>query len=252
MYCQNRIVHVVEEGDSLYKISRRYGATVDELIMGNPGVNPYNLQIGMRLYVCPGESYHAEVTPGGTSKEEENTKKDTEENMQSSTLKEEMRLAWLSHVYWTRMLLMAVDADSPDQKQTGARAVQTADEIADVFAKVLPQNVTRQLRNLLTEHVELTGEVMQSMKADSMPNIDELIRAWYKNANQIANLLAGANPYFAGKETRNMLLNHLDLTREEIEQQINGEYAQSIDTFGEIVKQAVDMADHFAMGLLAR
>ena len=40
MYCQNRIVHTVQEGDSLYRIARQYHTTVTELILGNPGVNP--------------------------------------------------------------------------------------------------------------------------------------------------------------------------------------------------------------------
>lgn len=247
MYCQNRIVHIVQEGDSLYKISRQYKTTVDELILGNPGVNPYNLQIGMRMNVCPGEDYEMEVRPGQTQMPGETTG-----NRNENSLREDMRLAWLSHVYWTRMLLMAVAADTPDVQLLGERAVQTADEITDVFAKYLPIAVTRQLRNLLVEHVEMTGEVMQSLKSGNMEGYDELIRNWYANTNQIAALLANVNPYFGGRETRNMLLNHLDLTREEIEQQINGEYAQSIDTFRDIEKQALEMADHFTMGLMAR
>ncbi len=68
MYCQNRTVHTVQEGDSLYRLARQYHTTVTELILGNPGVNPYNLQVGMKLYVCPGKATYrpreAAQTPG--------------------------------------------------------------------------------------------------------------------------------------------------------------------------------------------
>ena len=44
MYCQNRMVHTVQEGDSLYRLARQYHTTVTELKLGNPGVNPYKLR----------------------------------------------------------------------------------------------------------------------------------------------------------------------------------------------------------------
>ena len=62
MYCQNRIVHTIEQGDSLYRLARQYDTTVTELILGNPGVNPYNLQIGMKLQICPGRGYEGTDT----------------------------------------------------------------------------------------------------------------------------------------------------------------------------------------------
>ena len=37
MYCQNRIVHTIQQGDSLYRLARQYDTTVTELILGNPG-----------------------------------------------------------------------------------------------------------------------------------------------------------------------------------------------------------------------
>ena len=57
MYCQNRISYRVQEGDSLYKLAKQFHTTVTELILLNSGVNPYNLQVGMRLTICPGEGY---------------------------------------------------------------------------------------------------------------------------------------------------------------------------------------------------
>lgn len=301
MYCQNKIVYTVQAGDSLYKLSRHYKTTVTELILGNPGVNPYNLQVGMKLTICPGREYEQpgagavpqpesapgqetmpgqgmmpapgqETMPGqgmmpvpgqgmmpvpgqgmmpGQGRPGENESANEVENALEN-LVEGMRLAWLEHVYWMRMYLMSVTMDAADQQAVEERAQQTADEITDIFARYLPINVTRQLRNLLMDHVELTGEIIRTLKSGDMSDYDALIKEWYGNANQIAALLGGQNPFFGSRETRNLLLNHLDLVREEIEHQINGEYGESIETFRSVVTQALSMADYFARGLLAR
>lgn len=270
MYCQNKIVHTIQAGDSLYKLSRQYHTTVTELILGNPGVNPYNLQIGMQLFICPGEGYVPQQNPGGgnmgggtgnpgggsmgggTGNPGSNNETESEREDSILRLNEDMRLAWLNHVYWTRMYLMSAVADNAEQQAVEERLLETADEITDVFARYLPIATTRQLRNLLTEHIEIAGQIIQALKAKNMSDYDALVKEWYRNANQMAALFASHNPYFESRETRNMLLNHLDLTREEIEQQVNGEYEQSIDVFRDVEQQALAMADYFARGLLAR
>ena len=282
MYCQNKIAHTIQAGDSLYKLSRQYHTTVTELILGNPGVNPYNLQIGMQLFICPGEGYVPQQNPGGgnmgggtgnpgggnmgggtgnpgggsmgggTGNPGSNNETESEREDSILRLNEDMRLAWLNHVYWTRMYLMSAVADNADQQAVEERLLETADEITDVFARYLPIATTRQLRNLLTEHIEIAGQIIQALKAKNMSDYDALVKEWYRNANQMAALFASHNPYFESRETRNMLLNHLDLTREEIEQQVNGEYEQSIDVFRDVEQQALAMADYFARGLLAR
>ncbi len=313
MNCQNRMVHTIQEGDSLYRLARQYHTTVTDLILGNPGVNPYNLQIGMRLFVCPGEGYEIPgqnvdgmnsgesnannrmpgmnqggQVPGmpgmnqggqmpgmpgmnqggqmpgmsgmpgmnrggqmpGMNRESEETQNEMENSVQNMT--ETMRLAWLSLIYWTRMYLMSVDADAKDQQAVEERLIEAADEITDVFARTLPIQAVRQMRNLFMEHVELTGEIIRTLKSGEMENYDELIKQWYANANQLAELLANQNPYFGNRETRNVLLNYLDMTREAIEHQINGEYGQSIDTFRDIKDLVLKFADYLARGLLAR
>ena len=282
MYCQNRIVYTVQEGDSLYQLARKYRTTVTELILGNPGVNPYNLQIGMRLYICPGEAYDGPMavpegmmpsrpgmnpstpsmpgmnpsTPGmpGMNPNTPGMPQETPSEVESSveSLFQEMRLAWLDLIYWSRMYLMSVESGGRDQQELEERVLQASDEITDVFAEYLPIAITRQLRNLLMEHVELTNELIRMRKNGNMENYDALTKEWYANANEIAELLGQANPFFEGRETRNLLLNYLDLSREAMEQQLNGEYGQSIETFRDMKNQVLEMADFFARGLLSR
>ena len=40
--------HVIQKGDTLYKLSKQYHVKVSALILANPFVNIYNLQVGMR------------------------------------------------------------------------------------------------------------------------------------------------------------------------------------------------------------
>ena len=45
------IIHVVKEGDTLYKIGKMHGVSVSALMYANPYVNIYNLQVGDEICV---------------------------------------------------------------------------------------------------------------------------------------------------------------------------------------------------------
>ena len=45
------VVYVVQPGDTLWKIARRYRTTVEELIRANPGIDPDRLQVGQKICV---------------------------------------------------------------------------------------------------------------------------------------------------------------------------------------------------------
>ena len=120
MYCQNRISYRVQEGDSLYKLAKQFHTTVTELILLNSGVNPYNLQTGMRLTICPGEGY---VDENESKPSEGNTNKPTKtpvggiviipgtttqpENNMGVDLRQRMRMAWLNHITLVKFYLIS-------------------------------------------------------------------------------------------------------------------------------------------------
>lgn len=45
------MIYKVDQGDTLYSISRKYGLTVRDLMRSNPFVNVYNLQVGEELCI---------------------------------------------------------------------------------------------------------------------------------------------------------------------------------------------------------
>lgn len=43
--------YVIQQGDTLYKLAQRYGTTVEAIMALNPGIDPYNLQIGQVIRI---------------------------------------------------------------------------------------------------------------------------------------------------------------------------------------------------------
>lgn len=232
MNCNHPIEHTVKAGDTLYKLSKQYKTTVSSIILGNSRVNPYNLQVGMKLTICPGEAYMQQENAGGRN-----------------DLKERMRLAWLNHVYWTRMFLVSVAGGIQDQQEIVNRLLENVDEIVDLFARYYPQNEVRELRDLLTTHVELVGGLVTMEKDKETARIPMQLERLEQNAAEIAKFLAGATPEYNESELKDMLDMHLDLTKQQIEERMAGDYEKDIDTFGKIQKQAIMMADYLTEGL---
>ena len=45
------MIHEIKEGDSLYKVARLYGISLEDLMEKNPTVDVYNLRIGDKLCI---------------------------------------------------------------------------------------------------------------------------------------------------------------------------------------------------------
>lgn len=44
-------IHVVEKGDTLYQLGKKYGVTVSALIYANPYIDVYHMQIGDEICI---------------------------------------------------------------------------------------------------------------------------------------------------------------------------------------------------------
>ena len=288
MYCQNRISYRVQEGDSLYKLAKQFHTTVTELILLNSGVNPYNLQTGMRLTICPGEGYVDEneskpsegntnkptktpvggiviipgttAQPGGTTRPGTTTQPGTAtrpgtttqpENNMGVDLRQRMRMAWLNHITFVKFYLISFFENLSSQNAWKDAVYKNAEEILAIFAQYYPASAMQRFRKLFMEHLRLTDEVAAGLKADPAFS-GAAMENWYINAEEIASFLSRQTPAYNETELRKMFYDHLDMERQQMEAYLDGDYETDIEIYLRSQQNMIELADFLTSGLLAR
>lgn len=288
MYCQNRISYRVQEGDSLYKLAKQFHTTVTELILLNSGVNPYNLQTGMRLTICPGEGYVDEneskpsegntnkptktpvggiviipgttAQPGGTTRPGTTTQPGTTTRPGTTTqpgnnmgvdLRQRMRMAWLNHITLVKFYLISFFENLSSQNAWKDAVYKNAEEILAIFAQYYPASAMQRFRKLFMEHLRLTDEVAAGLKADPAFS-GAAMENWYINAEEIASFLSRQTPAYNETELRKMFYDHLDMERQQMEAYLDGDYETDIEIYLRSQQNMIELADFLTSGLLAR
>ena len=276
MYCQNRISYRVQEGDSLYKLAKQFHTTVTELILLNSGVNPYNLQVGMRLTICPGEGYVDEneskpsegntnkptktpvggivIIPGTTTQPGTATRPGTTTqpgNNMGVDLRQRMRMAWLNHITLVKFYLISFFENLSSQNAWKDAVYKNAEEILAIFAQYYPASAMQRFRKLFMEHLRLTDEVAAGLKADPAFS-GAAMENWYINAEEIASFLSRQTPAYNETELRKMFYDHLDMERQQMEAYLDGDYETDIEIYLRSQQNMIELADFLTSGLLAR
>lgn len=223
--------HVVQQGDTFYRLAQRYHTTVQDIIMRNPGINPYNLQVGTRLRICAGQ---------------ENTGRHPEE----MELNNDMRQGWNDHSMWTAMFINSLFNTLKNTDDVAKRLMQTPEDIASVFEKFYSMSMVNQLKQLLTEHVRLAGELAMAIRDNNMERAAQIENQMNQNADQIARMLANANSKYDYEELRRMLRMHMDLLKNTMMAEANGEHAEVVRLTDENQAHLMEMADELTEGLV--
>ena len=276
MYCQNRISYHVQEGDTLYKLSKQFHTTVTELILLNSGINPYNLKEGMKLTICPGEGYEEEkkdigpiiipipggrpgnLPPSGNDRPSENRPSQSNKpsgmlppDNKKTDLTEQMRMAWMDQITYMKFYLTGIFenlAAKNDWKDAVQKNIET---ILSIYASYYPASVVQRLRKLFMEHLWLTEKVAAELQKD-ITYSGEIMENWYTNAEEAAAVLSRQTPAYQEEELRKMFYDQLDLERQQMETYLDGEYAKNIAIYRNAMQRVLELADVLASGLRAR
>lgn len=239
MYEQNPILYTVNYGDTLYDLAKYYNTSVEDILALNPQiVNPWFLHPGEVIQVIP---YYSHFTRYESNRYISQNEFD---------LTKKMRLVWEQHVYWTRMFIISVAESLKDLDPTTNRLLKNPKDMANVFAPYYGTAVANEIDKLITEHLDIGGNLVKAAKNKNTADVEKYTKDWYKNADTIADTFSKINPYYNKEEVKKMFYSHLNLTTEELLNRLAGKYADDIVSFNKIEQEAMMMADYFVDGII--
>ncbi|WP_246132175.1 LysM peptidoglycan-binding domain-containing protein [Paenibacillus hemerocallicola] len=212
--------------------------------VGYPGTYPYHFQNG--------HHYIPYAQPSLTSLRNESAS--IQKSLTISKAEEELnqvfRTLWEQHVAWTRMLIISIAAGLPDEELVTERLLRNPPDMAEVFRRYYGDAVASKFSSLFRDHLVLAAQLVKEAKAGNSQAAAETERKWYANADEIAGFLNSINPNWPKSVLSNMLHEHLRMTKDEAVYRLSKTYKSDIDTYDQIEKQALEMADAFTDGIV--
>ena len=161
-----------------------------------------------------------------------------------------MRLVWEDHVVWTRLFLVSAADNNPDLESVTERLLKNQTDIGDVFKPYYGLEAGTQLTQLLKTHITTASDLVMAMKNGDEEAQKTADVAWYKNASEIADFLSANNPNWKEDDMRSMMVEHLDLTKQEAIDILGKKYEESIADYDKINAQILLIADHLTAGIV--
>jgi hypothetical protein len=162
-----------------------------------------------------------------------------------------MRVLWEDHIVWTRMAIISIVDDRPDQSFAVARLLRNQDDIGNAVRPFYGDAAADELTRLLREHIVGAADLLVAAKTGE--NFEAAHDAWYANGDEIGTFLADANPRnWDRAEMKAMMKDHLDLTLAEAVARLQGNYEADVAAYDEIHVQILHMADMLSDGIIAQ
>jgi len=162
-----------------------------------------------------------------------------------------MRKLWEDHITWTRVFIISAAADLPDKDAATQRLLQNQVDIGNAIKPYYGAAAGDKLTALLKEHITTAAEVVTAAKANDTAKMQDANKRWFANADAIAAFLSGANPKsWPAAEMKQMMHDHLNLTTNEVQARLKGDWAADIAAYDKVHEQILHMADMLSAGIV--
>ena len=168
----------------------------------------------------------------------------------ASALKQDMRKLWTDHVVWTRDYIVAAVGDQPDAAAAATRLLKNQDDIGAAVAAYYGKPAGDKLTVLLKEHITIAVDLIKSAKAGDKPSQQQADAKWKKNAEEIADFLAKANPNWPRATLVDMMNRHLSTTTDEVVARLTKNWDADVKAFDAVYDHILMMSDALTDGIV--
>ena len=168
----------------------------------------------------------------------------------SASLKSAMRKLWTDHVVWTRQYVVAAVGGTPDAEAAAGRLLENQDDIGNAVVPFYGADAGAGLTEILKQHILIAVDLIEAAKSGDTGKFEEHDKRWSANAEEIADLLSGANPHWPRADVLDLLNLHLALTKREVVARLEGNWVDDVTAFDEIFTEILTLADALSEGLL--
>lgn len=103
---------------------------------------------------------------------------------------------------------------------------------------------------LLREHILIAGKIVDAAKSGNRAEVEKFNKEWYKNAEDIAMFLSGANPNWTAKQLKELLDVHLQLVADNVAARLRKDWKADITAFDKGEEHLIMLADVLAEGII--
>jgi hypothetical protein len=163
-----------------------------------------------------------------------------------------MRELWEDHVVWTRQVIVAIIAGTPDTDAALARLLRNQADIGNAIKPFYGDAAGEQLTTLLREHIVIAGTLLTTAKSGDADAFAVAKTDWYRNGDDIARFLANANPHWPLADMQAAMTAHLDTTLAEAVARLNGDWDADVAAYDAVHQHILHMADALSGGIITQ
>jgi hypothetical protein len=188
--------------------------------------------------VAAGAALSASVATGGS------------DSNSACAFKADMRKLWTDHVVWTRDYIIAATTDAADQQAAANRLLKNQEDIGNAMAAYYGKPAGDKLTSLLKDHITIAVDVIKAAKAGDKDAQQKADLKWQRNAEDIADFLAKANPNWPRATLVDMMKKHLSTTTDEVVARLTKNWDADVKAYDAVYEHILMMSDALADGIV--